>query len=335
MPIEKSQFTFRKFPKIRRLPEEEKYYHKQHQKSLLDCIQSGQIFNISEKLDGTNAGIEVIKQDGNFDYKLMTHNFYLGEKDLNLRGFKEFAKEILIPKIKNYLQNTSNGHFYFYGEWLVPHQIDYQDNMWNHWYFLSFYDASSDIIHREASLPDRQIIAEEMDLKMPDIMFDSEKQDITPEFLNDYLGKSNTTATPNNGEGIVIECAGRRAKIRVDEFREVKKRSKSSKTHKMTSSEQFIEETLTQARFNKMIEKFKDYDQLPKEIDFKHFGEIIRPLNRALWQDIMEEEGNNVPTNFDEKAAKKFFNKRMPAFVKDFIHKNEDNPFNKETLDQY
>lgn len=103
----------------------------------------------------------------------------------------------------------------------------------------------------------------------------------------------------------------------------------------MTPSEQFIEETLTQARFNKMIEKFKDYDQLPEEIDFKHFGEIIRPLNKALWQDIMEEEGDNKPTDFDEKAAKKFFNKRMPDFVKDFIHKNEDNPFNKETLDQY
>lgn len=29
MSIEKSQFTFRKFPKIRRLPEEEKYYRQQ------------------------------------------------------------------------------------------------------------------------------------------------------------------------------------------------------------------------------------------------------------------------------------------------------------------
>lgn len=87
MSTKKPQFTFRKFPKIRRLPEEEKYYHKQHQKSLLDCIQSGQIFNISEKLDGTNAGIEVIKDDGNFAYKLTTsilvkkNSIYAGSKN--------------------------------------------------------------------------------------------------------------------------------------------------------------------------------------------------------------------------------------------------------------
>lgn len=327
-----TEFTFRKFPKIRRLSEEEKYYHKRNEKSLLDCIQAGQIFNITEKLDGANAGIEVIKENNKVKYKLMTHNFYIGEKEQDLRGFKDFAETILIPKIKDYLQDRSDGHFYFYGEWLVPHQIDYQTDMWNHWYFLSFFDASPNIIHREASLPDRQIMAKEMQLKMPDVMFNSEKPDITHDFLNDYLGRSKHTVDPDNGEGIIIECAGRRAKIRVDEFREVKKRKTSSTSHKMTPSEQFINETLTQARFNKMIQKFRDYDQLPEEINFQHFGELIRPLNKALWQDIMEEEGDNKPTDFDEKAAKKFFNKRMPKFVKEFIRQQETDPFSKNPI---
>ena len=325
------QFEFRKFPKIKRLNEEEKEYHKSHHDSLIDCIRKGQIFNISEKLDGTNCGIEIIKTDkDNFQYKLLTHNYYIGDIDTNgnpiedMRGFKTHAETILIPKLKTWLQDTKQCHIYLYGEWLVSHLVQYQDHMWNHWYLFSIYDA---LANREYALPDRQMVAEETGLDMPEIFFDSDRPEITPDWLKSYVGKSNDTLDHTDGEGIVVECAGRRAKIRVDQFREVKRIKKPSKP--MTPSQKFIAETLTDARAHKMILKFRDENRLPEAIDFNHFGQIAKPLGQALWNDIMEEEADNLPVDFDEKEARKALNKKVPSYVKELIFKTEgkDNNF--------
>ena len=91
----------------------------------------------------------------------------------------------------------------------------------------------------------------------------------------------------------------------------------------MTPSQKFIAETLTDARAHKMILKFRDENRLPEAIDFNHFGQIAKPLGQALWNDIMEEEADNLPIDFDEKEARKALNKKVPTYVKELIFKTE------------
>ena len=94
--------------------------------------------------------------------------------------------------------------------------------------------------------------------------------------------------------------------------------------HVFNESEQFVLDTATPARINKLLYKMIDNNQMPKQMDMKHFGQIVSPLAKSLWDDIMEEESTNLPTNWDAKDARKFMNKQFPQYVRKFISEYTD-----------
>ena len=326
-----SESKFRKFPKINRLPQEERNQAREHWATLLELIRQGKKFNITEKLDGANAGVEVLKENGKITIHIAAHNHFLNPQQSTLRGFYQFAENNIVPKLLAYLTNVSNCHLYFYGEWLVPHAVRYQSKMLGHWYLFSVYDANSDY---EYTLDERTQLAIKTGLRQPPVFFNGVKKDATLNWLGQFVGRSQSTFVPDHGEGVVIECTPVRAKWRVDQFREVQKMRKVRKVHAKNESEQFILDTATPARINKLLYKMIDNNQMPKQIDMKHFGQIVSPLAKSLWDDIMEEEGANLPTNWDAKDARKFLNKQFPQYVRKFINEYTDKKVSKPSDQQ-
>ena len=212
---------FRKFIKIRRIAQEEQNQHREHRASLIDAIKAGMPIMITEKLDGANAGIEVVKNDDKISYIIMSHNNVLDDpKENDLRGWYEFAQATVLPKLEVFLKNKDHADFYFYGEWLVPHTVAYQEDMYHHWYLFSIFDKTN---NHEFTPDERLMVAQKLGLKTPDVLFNVAKPDADLAFLKSFVGKSqHTYPEMGNGEGIVIECGGIRAKIRSKKFQEVK-----------------------------------------------------------------------------------------------------------------
>lgn len=310
---------FRKFIKIRRIAQEEQNEHREYRASLVDNIKAGMPIMITEKLDGANAGIEVVKDNDKISYIIMSHNNVLDDpKENDLRGWYEFAQATVLPKLEVFLKDKDHADFYFYGEWLVPHTVKYQEDMYNYWYLFSIYDK---INNHEFAPDERLAVAQKLNLKTPDVLFDKVRLDADLAFLESFVGKSqHTYPEMGNGEGIVIECGGIRAKIRSKKFQEVKHRPQHNKEKKLNASQQYIEDTLTQARFDKMVNKFRDENKLP-ELVFPNFGKIASPLSQALWNGILAEEP--TPCDFDEKLAHKYLNKNVPKFVRALLKKQE------------
>lgn len=92
-----TELNFRKFPKIKRLPEEEREQHQLGKNSLLDLIRAEKTVAITEKLDGANSGIEFFKQNGKIQYRIFSHNFYLDPVVNDLRGWYQHAKKLSCP----------------------------------------------------------------------------------------------------------------------------------------------------------------------------------------------------------------------------------------------
>lgn len=310
---------FRKFIKIRRIAQEEQNQHREYRASLVDNIKTGMQIMITEKLDGANAGIEVVKNNDKISYIIMSHNNVLDDpKENDLRGWYDFAQTTVLPKLEAFLKNKDHADLYFYGEWLVPHTVVYQEDMYNHWYLFSIFDKDK---QTEFTPDERLAVAQKLGLKTPDVLFNAVKPDANLAFLESFVGKSQHTYPEiNNGEGIVIECGGIRAKIRSKKFQEVKHRPQHNKAKKLNASQQYIQDTLTQARFDKMVNKFKDENKLP-ELVFTNFGKIASPLSQALWDDILSEEP--TPHDFDEKLAHKYLNRKVPKFVRALLNKQE------------
>ena len=320
------QLEFRKFPKIRRFPEEEKIQHKSKLPSVVDNIKSGQPFDITEKLDGANTGIELVNNNGTISYQLFKHTSYITKDFENgFNGFYDYMESNIVPKLTEFMLDHPEGHFYFYGEWLTQHKVIYKPDIYDYWYLFSIYDANSNY---EYTLPERLEFAKQYELKTPPVFYDSTNPNANLDFIEKFVGKSNSSKDLNQGEGVVIESNGIRAKIVSKDFAEIKHVT-PKKNKKLTPSQRFIEETATKARARKKLFELQENGQLkPDNIDFKHFGDIARPLIDLLWDDILEEESDNRPENFDEKEAKKYLKKKVPTFVKEFINSQESNGFN-------
>ena len=100
------ELTYRKFPKIYRLEQEEANAKHNGVNSLLDKNRSGSLYVATEKIDGANSCIEVLKKDGKIDFAIYSHRQRLSEEN-TLRGFYEYAQEVLIPKLMEFYKNIA------------------------------------------------------------------------------------------------------------------------------------------------------------------------------------------------------------------------------------
>lgn len=175
----KTNTTFKAYPKIHRLGKEET-------EGIL-----GFNCHIQEKIDGANTSIWIDKRG---EIACGSRNRELTE---GFNGFVDYvAESVAIQSIMR-----DNPHYRLYGEWLVPHTIQYRDDAYRHFYLFDI-AMVGDGEKQEEFLPVPMVnkIAEVYGIKTPHYF--GEHTGITQEELERIVG---TSKIGDKGEGVVIK----------------------------------------------------------------------------------------------------------------------------------
>ena len=162
---------------------------------------------VMEKLDGANASFGII--DG--ELKMFSRNQELDEHN-TLRGFYDWAK-LNVDASKLFVSTI------YFGEWLVPHTVQYKKEAQHKFYLFDMY-LTKDDEYLEWNAVEQT--AKYLGLETPRVLFEGELQDFSE--LQQYVGQSELTEIPNTGEGIVVkDYIGQQfVKIVSDKFKETK-----------------------------------------------------------------------------------------------------------------
>lgn len=264
-----------------------------------EVLESGGFITVTEKLDGANSSVQFL--DG--EIKCFSRNMELSEAD-TLRGFYGWAKE-------HFSKFDREDGLILYGEWLVPHKLDYGESK-NKFYLFDVYDTSKE---EHLQWEDVELIAGEYDLLTAPLFYHGEFRSI--EHIQSFVGKSKLG---KQGEGVVVKNYTYRnrngeqsfVKFVSDEFAEMTQ----TKKHKVKTDplSEFIKSTLTEARVSKMIHKLVDEGHLHEEYGIEDMGTILRHLGSSVYDDIMKEESEILM-----KIVKRQVGRAVPSVVKQVL----------------
>ena len=254
-----------------------------------------------EKLDGANASFGII--DG--ELKMFSRNQELNEYN-TLRGFYDWVKQNVKPG--SVLVNTI-----YFGEWLVPHTVQYKKEVQSKFYLFDIYDVRTDT-YLDWNITVQA--AKHSGLRTPEVFFRGDLHSMTD--VDQYLGKSNLTDIPNTGEGIVVkDYEGQQfVKIVSDKFKETKSIKQPSLDR--TDIGTLIDSVLTPQRVEKLIHKKIDLGLLPTELDITDTGNVLKALSSDVVNDIFEEEMHVFLDMLRKKISKK-----TPIVVRELLEKWE------------
>jgi hypothetical protein len=168
---------FKQYPKIHRLGAEE-----------TDGILYGTC-HIEEKIDGANTSIWV-DQDG-----VHTGSRTREITGMEFRGFNEYVNGH--AGIQQLLKEHPT--YRLYGEWLVPHTVQYKETVYKEWYMFDIIDESN-TNNSWMNADDVIAIADKYQIKHPALF--AVVEDPTVEQILEYVGKSELGTV---GEGVVIK----------------------------------------------------------------------------------------------------------------------------------
>lgn len=290
--------TFKKYPKIHRLGKEET-------EGILDGL-----CHVEEKIDGANASIWLDKRG---EITCGSRNRELAE---GFNGFVDWVKNN--EKVVAFLKE--NPHVRFYGEWLVPHTIAYNEMAYKNFYLFDITEIK-DGEEQEEFFDREEVhqIAQQLDLPTPEYhgSFDSP----TLSELEEYVGK---TTLGEVGEGIVIKNPSFRdkfgshnyAKIVSEKFKEDNGVVfGGNNKHSDTYWEMYIvNKYMTLARVEKIMNKVQPL--VDKQLDLEHTPRIANTayhdmLTEEIWE-IAQKVGK-----VDFKALKRVAMKKATQIYKD------------------
>ena len=283
---------------------EQKKYHsvERYGKSNNEISTRGNIV-VWEKIDGSNASF---KRVGN-EIQTFSRNLELTGED-GLGGFRKWVlQNIDVEKLEQ--------DFLYFGEWSNPHKINYGDNL-KKFFLFDVYDLAElkylgiDFIREEA---------EHIGLTLAPIFYEGEF--VSEEHLQSFVGKS-MLAPDGVGEGVVVknydyvDKHGNQhfTKIVSKHFQEisgVKVKEMKSKPDVVT---QFIDNTVTQARIEKMLYKLVDEGHLKEDFAIEDMGTILKLLGNSVFEDVMNEEADML-----HKALASRFGKAVPSKVRETL----------------
>src|SRR5690606_27169428 len=110
-------------------------------------------------------------------------------------------------------------------------------------------------------------------------------------------------------------------KLVSDEFREVKKQKPPKDPSKISEEQMFVNTTVTEARVDKFLHKLVDEGILDENWGIEDMGVILKNLGKVILDDIIKEESDMLPKDYDRKLVKKSIGKTLPKIVKEIIYK--------------
>jgi hypothetical protein len=274
-------------------------------------VKEGDYITVYEKLDGANASFKL--NLGGEDSELVaafSRNTRLSPEN-NLRGFYEWTRTI---SAGNLLDNAI-----YYGEWLVKHKVDYGQHA-NGFYLFDIYDVES-----ESYAPTDFVIAEaaRLGLMVAPILYAGPYRSF--EHLQSLVGRSALATKPDGGEGIVVKNVGYRdrfgqqtfVKLVSDEFREMQPQKAAKDPNAPLSAESaFVRTFMTRARVEKLLLKLVDEGVIVENFGLEDMGVILRELGNRVIDDLLKEEGDSLPADYEEKTLRQAVGKTLPLEVK-------------------
>lgn len=243
---------------------------------------------VQEKLDGANASF-YIEPDG----KLHAHsrNRKLSETE-TLRGFYGHITEKWI-RASAWQEPTEWENYTFYGEWLVPHTLEYKDEAYNQFYLFDVYD------NKQGMFLDHYLVrafARILDVPTPDVLFIGSYS----EFKTRYEELTNVPSQLSKSgmmEGIVLKPThqvfykeGMAAKIVNPKFQEVKGDLKVKEQKSQSLERQLSNLLVTDYRVEKTLHKLIDEGTIDEEITPDQFGKLIPEITAAIVADVIHED---------------------------------------------
>ena len=264
---------------------------------------------VQEKLDGSNASFTV----DNGELQCFSRRKKLNEKE-TLNGFYGWVHE----NIQEYMFDFLEGYIIF-GEWLVKHKIQYKEEYYKEFYVFDIYDKEEETY---LSLKDMHGIASYLELKTVKTLLIAEPSHhlniLTPQDIQDLVGKSNMTDKPNTGEGIVVKYLDGKSehedyyKIVSNEFKEFNRQKMKTE---VKNNDSVADYAITRPRMEKMIFRAIEEGRLSEDnIELENFGPIMKEVGQDFVDDIMEEEKDNML-----KIIEKQIKKKMPHILREIL----------------
>ncbi|AEQ34382.1 RNA ligase [Bacillus phage Bastille] len=271
---------------------------------------------ILEKVDGSNASF------GN-DTELDRLRKFSRNNELTdvygLNGFVEWADKTINP-------NELLPDVLYFGEWLAPHKVQYPE------YTRTFvlFDLFDTVTRTYASFDDVEAEAKRLNLKLVPVLYRGKY--ISYEHLESFVGQTQMggiIGDKKGGEGIVVKLASNDNSVflkLVDEaFLEVHNKGGNSQQkapkdpNKVSEERKFVNNTVTKARVDKIIYKLQDEGKLPEEITIQDMGLILSLAGRLVYDDIIEEERDMLPEEFEPKEVRRAIGGVLPNIVKEIL----------------
>ncbi|UKS30197.1 RNA ligase family protein [Paenibacillus sp. HWE-109] len=276
-------------------------------------VREGDYVTVYEKLDGANASF---KREGN-EVIAFSRNTQLSPEN-NLRGFYEWTRGIDPERLME--------DVIYYGEWLVRHKVDYGANAGG-FYLFDIYEGSIE----DSYAPTDFVIAEaaRLGLMIAPILYAGPYRSY--EHLASLVGRSALATSANSGEGIVVKNVSFRdqygkqlfVKLVSDGFREMQPQKAPRDPNAQSAESAFVKTFLTRARVEKLLYKLVDEGVIPESFGLEDMGDILRELGSRVYDDLIKEEADSLPQDYEVKALRQSIGKTLPYEVKSIILEKE------------
>lgn len=308
---------FRKFESITRMGHRDSH----------GVLQEGDYITVWEKIDGSNASF---KRVGN-EILAFSRNLPLDESN-NLNGFWQWTQTLDVEKL-------TEGSTY-YGEWAVPHKVDYGVNAREFYLFDVWQEDFLDMMAQSMAggevkptysyAETWEVVsdAQEIGICLAPILYQGPYRGY--EHLETFVGRSALAADSMKGEGIVIKNHNYRSKhgtlvwlkMVSESFAEVKKVKKPRDPALDNAAQQLARECTTEARVEKAVDRLIERRQIAEgDLELTNMGRLIPVVGQAVAVDILAEE---TPEGFDKQFVtdvEKTMGKLVPGHLRKIIEK--------------
>lgn len=278
-------------------------------------FEVGDLIVIQEKVDGANASIRYDSEIGKM--AVFSRNQELFD-DRALKGFWSYVQTLPIEKF------LDTGNLVIFGEWLIPHAVEYKTEAYNKWYVYDLYN-----IEKKEYLS--QIVVQEFCRKHDLIYVKTfyEGPFLSWEHCRSFVGQSEIAQ--EHGEGVVVKnqtklnCEDKETpfvvKIVCDDFAEVRKKQKQvgdpKKRDALVQTQAIVEQIVMPRRIEKEWMKMIDEGLIPDRKIKPNISILVKTLPRRVYQDCVKEEEAMV------KVCGEYFGKLCQKQVMKFLYESE------------
>lgn len=256
-----------------------------------DCFKVGDIIQISEKVDGSNASMQYDKNEN--IVQSFSRNMVLTPEN-SLNGFYGYAqKMICFEKYSDYR---------FFGEWNLNHLVKYPQEEIKKFHCFDIYDTVN-----EKWMPQDFVVSvcKELNVEMVPIFYYGEF--ISWEHIAGFVGK--TKIGLKNGEGCVIKNMTTLnnpntripfvVKMVAPEYletaqRKVKEPISQEELEICRYNNELTDTIVTENRVEKCLYKLIMENLIPEDWDEKSMGLIAKQVPTAVYRDCVKEENEVV-----------------------------------------